>query len=369
MAHNRGIRFTVGIWDHIYRGGVQGGGIPGTSISPDKPAPGLVWGVNSDNLIGYTKKALAKFVKEVPALDAIQFRMHDESGLKNGEQDEFWLDIFKMMKATVPNLRLDLRAKELKESIIQSAVDVGIHFRIATKYWMEQMGLPYHPTQINPEKSPRRHSYSDLLRFPKKYNMHWRLWNGGTSRILLFGDPEYTKRFTESTHLYDGEGYEVNEPLATKMEAQPHDTVPFELLNSQYRYYDYEFERYWHFFQLFGRIGYNPETSGDIWHKEFERRFGVKAALYIEKALHKASWVLPEPAVASITNVWLGCEIWGTQVAKPLANCVVACCSCPIWDATSGSTSNRLDKKSMTRSRSAALTGAAENRDRTRWQS
>ena len=30
-AADRGIRFTVGIWDHIYRGGVQGGGIAGAS--------------------------------------------------------------------------------------------------------------------------------------------------------------------------------------------------------------------------------------------------------------------------------------------------------------------------------------------------
>ena len=29
MAHERGIELTAGIWDHIYRGGVQGGGIPG----------------------------------------------------------------------------------------------------------------------------------------------------------------------------------------------------------------------------------------------------------------------------------------------------------------------------------------------------
>ena len=90
-------------------------------------------------------------------------------------------------------------------------------------------------------------------------------------------DPEYVRRFAESTHLYDGDGYEVNEPLATKMEAQPHDAKPFDLLNSQYRYYDYEFERYWHFFQVFGRIGYNPETSPDLWQKEFEKRFGKKA--------------------------------------------------------------------------------------------
>lgn len=58
MTHDRGIRFTVGIWDHIYRGGVQGGGIPGTKDSPDKPVPGLVWGLDSDNLTAYTKTAL-----------------------------------------------------------------------------------------------------------------------------------------------------------------------------------------------------------------------------------------------------------------------------------------------------------------------
>ena len=28
MAHDRGINFNIGIWDHIYRGGVQGGGTP-----------------------------------------------------------------------------------------------------------------------------------------------------------------------------------------------------------------------------------------------------------------------------------------------------------------------------------------------------
>ncbi len=299
MAHERGIRFTAGIWDHIYRGGVQGGGIPGTKVAPDEPVPGLVWGVNSNNLIDYTKMALAKFVKVFPDLDAIQFRMHNESGLKNDEQVVFWTDVFKMMKTRVPNLQMDLRAKELQDAVIQSAIDNGIKFRITTKYWMEQMGMPFHPTQINPEKSERRHSYADMLRYPKEYNMHWRLWNGGTSRILLWGDPEYVRRFAESTHLYDGNSFEVNEPLATKMEAQPHHAQPFQLLNSKYQYFDYEFERYWHFFQVFGRVGYNHLAYPEIWEKEFERRFGEKVAPAIEQALHKASWVLPR-IIASV---------------------------------------------------------------------
>ena len=48
--------------------------------------------------------------------------------------------------------------------------------------------------------------------------------------MLLWGDPEYARRFVESAKLYDGDGFEVNEPLCTKMQAQAHDAKPFELL-------------------------------------------------------------------------------------------------------------------------------------------
>jgi len=294
MAHKRGIKFTVGIWDHIYRGGVQLGGITQKEEVAGKFEDHRVKGVNQDNLIAYTFSALEKFIRQVPKLDGIQFRMHDESGLKREEQDQFWLSVFMKMKETNPALRFDLRAKAMSESVIQSAIKVGMNFRITTKYWMEQMGLPFHPTHINRENQfDRRHGYADLLRYPQEYIMHWKLWTGGTTRILLWGDTEYVRRFAASTHLYNGEGFEVNEPLATKMEAQPHDEKPFDLLNPEHKYYNYEFERYWLFFQVFGRLGYNPDTPAEIWQKEFEAKFGLEASPIIEEAIHKASKVLP----------------------------------------------------------------------------
>ncbi|MCB1125828.1 MAG: hypothetical protein KDM81_04990, partial [Verrucomicrobiae bacterium] len=93
--------------------------------------------------------------------------------------------------------------------------------------------------------------------------------------------------------LYAGDGFEVNEPLCTKMEAQPHDAQPFDLLSPGRRYYDYEFERYWYFYQVFGRVGYNPDTPAEVWQREFQKRFGQDAAPFIEKGLHLASGVLP----------------------------------------------------------------------------
>ncbi|RAJ10254.1 hypothetical protein LV92_03003 [Arenibacter echinorum] len=295
MAHERGLEFKVGIWDHIFRGGIQTGGLSGEVESEDDKNY-LVTGLNGRNLANYTKAALDKFLQEVPNIDGIQFRMHAESGLKSGKEMElFWTEVFKMIKAKFPNLQVDLRAKELPESIIQIANSLNLNFRVTTKYWMEQMGLPFHPTHINRENQfDRRHSYADMLRYPKNYKIHWRLWTGGTQRILLWGSPEYARRFAASTHLYDGEGFEINEPLATKMEAQPHNMEPINLLSPPYIYYDYEFERYWHFFQAFGRLAYNPNTPSETWHREFEKRFGKDGGAAVEEALHKASWILPK---------------------------------------------------------------------------
>lgn len=289
MTHERGMNFTLGIWDHIYRGGVQG---PGDRA--DKPTEGVVWGLTADNLTAYTRVALTKFLKLVPEVDAIQFRMHGESGLKKNEMGGFWENIYAVMKEHAPNVRFDARAKDFPDSLIDKALEMGVNMRICTKYWMEQMGLPFHPTHVNPSNQhDRRHGYADLLRYPQRYKMHWRLWNCGTSRVLLWADPQYVRRFAQSTHLYNGEGFEVVEPMATKMQDHPHEMKPFELLGPQYRYYHWEFERYWHFFQVFGRVGYNPQTPAEIWQREFQKRFGAEAAPFIESAIHRASGILP----------------------------------------------------------------------------
>ena len=104
MAHDRGIEVTIGIWDHIYRGGVQANDTPGSEKALREPTPHTVWGVTADNLFAYTKAGLARFVRLVPDVDAIQFRMHDESGLKHGEQAAFWKEVFQLMKEQAPRV-------------------------------------------------------------------------------------------------------------------------------------------------------------------------------------------------------------------------------------------------------------------------
>jgi hypothetical protein len=300
IAHDRGIEITVGIWDHIYRGGVQGGGIPGASADAGKRVAGLVSGVTADNLAAYTKASLRRFLEIFPDMDAIQFRMHDESGLKREEMQPFWHDVFSAIKHDHPNLRLDLRAKGLPDAVINDAVNLGLNSEISTKYWMEQMGLPFHPTHINPQnQKDRRHGYADLLHYPQTYRVHWQLWNGGTTRLLLWGDPEYVRRFAASVKIYGSRSFEVNEMLATKMLGEPHDEKPLAILNPKYRYYDYEFERYWYFYRVWGRLTYNPKTDPEAWSREFDQRFGPQAGPHVMQGIDLASGVLPRIVAAS----------------------------------------------------------------------
>jgi hypothetical protein len=294
LAHERGLELKIGIWDHIYRGGIQSGGLSGEDRQKQSE-DFLVHGVHTENLFEYTTAAFARFIELLPGLDGVQFRMHNESGLKPGKEMElFWTEMFGSIQANAPELKIELRAKELPDKIIDIAEEKGLDYTITTKYWMEQMGLPFHPTHINRQNQfDRRHGYADLLRYPKSYDILWRMWTAGTQRVLLWGNPEYTRRFAKSTHLYDGIGFEINEPLATKMLAQPHNAEPFRILNPGYEYYTYEFERYWYYFQSFGRVAYNPHTPSDVFTREFNKRFGEEAGPLLQEALHKASFILP----------------------------------------------------------------------------
>ena len=327
LGHDRGIAVSLGIWDHIYRGGVQSGKAEWLDDYKDKPIPSSVEGVTAENLSAYTLASLKELLIKVPAVDGLQFRVHEESGLRPDEIVDFWRQVFRHMHQHKPGMQLELRGKGTPDSVITAALEMGINLRMETKYWMEQMGLPYHPTHINlKDQQNRRHGYADFLRYPQRYQMSWRLWNGGTTRILLWADPEYVRRFSESTKLYDSPNWEIQEPLSTKMEAQHPDKPPFKLMPDKYRYYEYEFERYWHFYQVWGRVGYDPRTLAEVWQHDFKQRFGA-AGTFVESGLHRASQVLPMIVAAvypyrsfPTTAGWAERQALGLTLAQYAAN-------------------------------------------------
>ena len=76
----------------------------------------------AENLAPYNKAALRKFLEVFPEIDAVQFRMHPESGLERDEMKGFWHEIFGMIKQMRPGIRVDLRAKELPDDVIEDGL-------------------------------------------------------------------------------------------------------------------------------------------------------------------------------------------------------------------------------------------------------
>jgi hypothetical protein len=290
LAHERGISVMFGIWCHYYRFTATW-----APVDYSIAAPYTVSGLTEANLIPYTIAAIGQFLKEFHEIDKVQLLMMDESGLKTSDMKEFWKNIYPALKEAAPNLQYELRAKGVSDDLVKQGIDLGLKIQMNTKIWTEQVGLPFLQTHVQEvDQFNRRGSYADMFKYPRAYKVHWTLWTGGTIRILLWGDPEYVRRFAASTHLGGVEGFDIDEPLASKMHGQPHDLKPFELLSPSYRYYDYEFQRYWYFFQLFGRLTYNPNTPAEELDHEFVARFGKDAAPFIKQGLQRASQILPQ---------------------------------------------------------------------------
>jgi hypothetical protein len=302
QSHARGIAVAVGIWDHIFRPGVQMKDIDWAEAHGNRldEIPSSVVGITGENLNAYTMASIKKFLESF-AVDEVQFRTHEESGLKTEEIEGFWRNVFTMAHQTRPNLLFEARGKGVPDAVINAALDLGVNLRVETKYWMEQMGLPFPPTHVNQHnQTDRRAGYADFLRYPQRYEMNWNLWNGGTTRLLLWADPDYVRRYSAAASLYHSLNWNVHEPLATKMESQHPAAAPFDIIPPRYRYYTYEFERYWHFYQVWGRLGYNPATPTEVWDRDFAHRFGPEAAPHVEAGLHRASQVLPYLVASSV---------------------------------------------------------------------
>ncbi len=300
LAHARGIEFGVGLWDQIERDPRFKAMVSAEGDIPSDLPDNIIWGLTQENLIPYTKLAMRQFFRNFPEIDLVQFRMHWEAGITGDVALQFWKEIFQMLKEEHPEIKIEARAKDVPDETLYDGVATGADFRVATKHWMEQMGMPFHPTHINKDNQfDRRHGYADMLRYPKQYGFKWRVWSGGTTRLFLWGDPDWVKTFSEGSHLYDAVGFEFNEPLYFKMNGSNHDSEVTNLLHPDNRYYDYEFERYWHYYQVMGRVSYNPETEEDIWEMEFNERFGKEAGQAIMQGLHKASKILPRIVTAS----------------------------------------------------------------------
>jgi hypothetical protein len=287
LAQERGIDFTLGIWQQIAWEGKH----------QSHRQKSTVTGLTRNNMTNYTYLALKKLLNECPSISAIQLRVNHESGLDYDEQASFFKEaVYRAVKDCGRPILIDIRSVGLLKETIQASVDMGIPTRLSLKYWGEHMVFPYHPAQIM-----WTYSYGDWLKYPHKYSVLYQVWTLGSHRLLLWGDPEFVRRFVPTTTFGDAVGYEICAPLSQKGYLNAPGAWRI-FLQKEREYYKWEYERYWSFYQLFGRLTYNPEESDEIWLREIHQRFGKEAAKEIASAYRSASQVLSLIMGTAISN-------------------------------------------------------------------
>lgn len=278
LASHYGVEFHLAVWMQA----------PVPRYAAKVLVEGLPQGLASAE---YCALGMKKILAACPEIRGVQLRMNDEAGVHPDEQTEFYRPLFKAIAQCGRPMQLDLRFKGLRSTTLAVANELKLDVSVSTKFSAEHFGLPYHPTVVDPLWRKDRYSYGNLLEHPRSYRVLWQLWTVGSSRVLLWGSPSYVKQFVEQCHLGDGDGFEVFAPLTNKGYGNASGDWPV-IKNEHYRVGRWEFERYWSFYLLFGRLGYSPQTSSEVWQREFRARFdeGAKA---IEQAYEAASQVLP----------------------------------------------------------------------------
>ncbi|PWU12066.1 MAG: hypothetical protein C5B50_22180 [Verrucomicrobia bacterium] len=293
----RGLQFQLGIWMHGYD----------WSSSPH--ANYRITGLSSENHAPYCRDAVRALLKACPAISAITFRIHGESGVPEGSYD-FWRTVFDGVATCGRKVELDLHSKGIDQTMIDSALATRMPVNVAPKYWAEHLGMPYQQAEIRELERPRpgreglglmklstgsrsftRYGYADLLKENRHHSVMFRIWPG-TQRLLLWGDPLMNAAHARAFGFCGCVGVEMMEPLTFKGRRGSG------IAGDRCAYADasfkprWDWEKYLYTLRLWGRLLYNPECDPEVWQRTLRKAFD-KGAKPVEQALANASRILP----------------------------------------------------------------------------
>ena len=261
-AHRYGLDFILGLEQ----------GLP----AEDRSFPPLpVTGLSQEKIIPYTYAVLKELLTRCPEIDGFFLRWKSASTTPVERQVDFLLKTYiRVLKENPRKGGLILETDGFPPAAVAALRREGVPLALSTKYQGVFFTFPCYPA-----KTPAEAGYGGvepgIEHGAEPIPLIHELWTA-SHRVLLWGDPELARRFVLSLTSAGSGGCAIAPPLAWKDAG--YDRRDWPLLRYGRTYYTWEFERYWYFYLLFGRLCYNPHTSGKIWLREFNRRFGAAGA-------------------------------------------------------------------------------------------
>jgi dienelactone hydrolase len=258
MAHARGVRVSLMAYEARFH-------------TPHTPEP---YPENEADLYAYTREVVEKIIRQAPGLDAIGFRIGE-----SGHGEAFFNCYIEAIKASGRAIPLVTRSWLARKSLVVPLARASHDFTVEIKYNGEQWGAPY-PLMGGRMAGWYSYSFEDYLSdsgtpdaarlwpgnpvpggasWPDEpYKIVWQVRANGTHRILPVYNPAFVRRAVRSMPLGTASGFVV-EPLETYYPKSPR----YYLADPNDAYCDWICERDWMFLNLWGRLGYDPETPDE----------------------------------------------------------------------------------------------------------
>ena len=312
----RGLDFQLGVWMHGYQ------------LTASPRARYIIEGLTNETHGPYCRDALTAVLRACPKISAVALRIHGESGVAEGSYD-FWRTVFDGVKACGRKVEIDLHAKGIDATMIDSALATGLPVSVSAKCWAEHMGMPYHPAEIREQERPveghmgsplmalsegsrsfTRYGYADLLREDRKYTVRHRVF-AGTQRLLLWGEPQWAAAYSRAFGFCGSTGADLMEPLTCRGRRGT------ATASTRCGYLDSslgprrDWQKYEQWYRVWGRALYNPATEAEVFERPLRKQFGKDAEI-VEAALAKASRVLPLVTTAHLPSA--ACDTYWPEI-------------------------------------------------------
>jgi hypothetical protein len=179
-------------------------------------------------------------------------------------------DLLHALRESGRLMKLDVNADLARQGIIKAAREAGVPLRVASdeRGFMDLLERdPAAPTAEQLTPLPMINALPKAPVLSRPYEVYW---TPPTHRLFLWGDPERVRRSVSWFTISDTQGFEIEPPISR--------STVFTAANKQRAFWTHDFERYWLFYMLWGRLSYDPTTPERVWTHELERRFGASAS-------------------------------------------------------------------------------------------
>ncbi len=254
LATTSGLDFHLGFYNFL-------SGIPETGT-----LPATLDGLNITNAESYLFLALKQLIFSSPQINGLDFNFCLEPNQnKYVNQTFFFNTIIKAINETGNHIYLKIDPKQFTSETIQQIIESGTKTVLSSSFWGEYAGLPYPVENNNPFVVPE--TYRDSALLSSQVNVY------GSFPILPWGDPDYIHTILATQKSSGYRGLEIIPPVARKNTSKIQEESP---LKPNYQYFKWEYERHWYLYQIFGRLSFNPRTTGEVLIRDFHQRFGEK---------------------------------------------------------------------------------------------